>query len=186
MKLLSSAHGPSRCCPPLSPAVHLALRSPHSIVPLLPCFSAVSIHCRLILCRYASGVRSDRLLSLISRAMLVQMLVFVLVMSPGLCRIGQYVASSRIGPPLVARENCVSMPSPALSSWKDERLVPQRGPMMMNMPPHLSPFPPLTGLVCVTVPVPSNPLAILPIHFPCCSVSCASISTMTSMTFRLM
>ena len=110
-------------------------------------------------------MRSKRLLSFIICAMLVPMLVLVLMMSPGLCRIGQYVASSSIGPPLVARENCVSMPSPALSSWKAERLVPQRGPITMNIPPHRSPLPPLTGLVCVTVPVPSIPLAILSIHF---------------------
>ena len=105
--------------------------------------------------------------------------------STGLCRNGQYVASRIFGPPLGTMENCFSMPSPALSSWNAENLVPQRGPITVNIPPYLSPLPLLTGLVCVTVPVPRNLLAILPIHFPCCSVRCASISTMTSILFLL-
>ena len=130
-------------------------------------------------------MRSERLLFLISCAILVEILLLLLMTSTGLCRNGQYVASRIIGPPLGTMENCFSMPSPALSSWNAENLVPQRGPITVNIPPYLSPLPLLTGLVCVTVPVPRNLLAILPIHFPCCSVRCASISTMTSILFLL-
>ena len=75
-------------------------------------------------------MQSEKLQYLIIIAMLVYMLVMVLMMSPRLYLIGQYVASSRIGPLLVSSETCGSMPSPALKYWKAERLVPQRGPKL--------------------------------------------------------